>query len=247
MICTSMSAQNENGHPQRGSGRSATPGLAQKKHSFYLGVKGGVDFTSMTQPEECDLYDGFGVGYSGGVAGKVRFGKATASAPAGTGMWGAGIEIKYKLNTVKTRATDETGKENAKLSVGYIEVPIYAQFYPFYKSDAMNTFYIEAGPSIAGTMTRSPKTLTMSNLNGEYTSVTYHTNDGGSKLKGMDIRIMAGLGWDFPIKNSKHETSSLIGINARYYFGFNKLAENFNCKMNTIEVSLSWMFNIGNM
>lgn len=246
MLCTSMDAQ-RNVQPQRGGGRSAKPGLAQKKHSFYVGLKGGVDLSTMTQPDECDLYDGAGIGFSGGVVGRARFGQATPNAPAGTGLLGAGLELKYKLNTVKTVGTDESGKANADLSVGYFEVPVYIQVYPFYRSDAMNTFYVEAGPDFAGTISRKPQSLTVSNLNGEFNSVTYNFDSGNSKLKGMDVRIMAGIGYDFAIKNEKHETTNLIGINARYYMGTSKLAGNFNSKMSTLEISLSWMFNIGKL
>ena len=64
LLCTTTFAQ-RNVQPQRGGVRSAKPGgLAQKKHSFYLGLKGGVTFSSMTQPVECDLYDGSGIGFS---------------------------------------------------------------------------------------------------------------------------------------------------------------------------------------
>lgn len=246
MLCTSMDAQ-RSAQPQRGSGRSAKPRLAQKKHSFYIGLKGGVDMTTMTQPDECDLYDGFGLGFSGGLVGKARLGQATPNAPAGTGVLGVGIELKYKQNKVKTIGTDDEGKTNADFSVDYFEVPVYVQLYPFYKSDAMNTFYIEAGPDFAGTLGRSPKTLTVDDLTGEFSSVIYNIDNNGSKLKGMDVRIMAGLGYDFAIKNEKHETTNLIGINARYYMGTSELAENFKCKMNTFEISLSWMFNIGRL
>lgn len=259
MLSTAMEAQ-RNVQPQRGgsnsssgrstgrsTGRSGGGGLAQKKHAFYLGLKGGLDFTSMTQPDECELYDGVGMGFSGGAVAKARFGQATPNAPAGTGLLGAGLELKYKTNAVKTIGTDEDGKNNADLSVSYFEVPVYVQLYPFYKSDAMNTFYIEAGPDIAGTMGRSPKSLMVIDPSEDYGSVTYNLDNNESKLKGMDIRVMAGIGYDFAIKNDKGEASNLIGINARYYMGNSKLAGNFNSKMNTFEISVSWMFNIGKL
>ena len=246
MLCTTTFAQRD-AQPQRGGGRSAKPGLAQKKHAFYLGLKGGVGLSTMTQPEECNLYDGAGIGFNGGIVGKVRFGQATSNAPAGTGLLGAGLELKYKQNKVKTIGTDESGKANADLTVGYFEVPVYVQVYPFYRSDAMNTFYIEAGPCIAGTLSRSPKSLTVSDLKGDYSSVTYNIDNNGSKLKGMDVRVMAGVGYDFALKNEKGEAKHLIGINARYYLGTSELAKNFKSKMSTFEISLSWMFNIGKL
>ena len=258
MLSANMEAQ-RNVQPHRGgsnsngrsAGRSSSSrgggGLAQKKHAFYLGLKGGLDMTSMTQPDECELYDGVGTGFSGGVVAKARFGQATPNAPAGTGLLGVGLELKYKTNVVKTIGTDEAGKANADLNVSYFEVPIFLQLHPFYQSDAMNTFYIEAGPDFAGTMGRSPKSLTVDNLTGDYSAVTYHLDDNASTLKGMDVRLMAGIGYDFAIKNDRGEASNLIGINARYYLGTSELAKNFNSKMNTFEISVSWMFNIGKL
>ena len=235
------------GQSQRGRGRSAVSGIAQKKHAFYAGIKGGLDITSMTQPNECDLYDGTGLGGSIGIVGKARFNRSSETAFAGTGLFGAGLELKYKMNSVKTIGTDESGNANSNLSVGYFEIPIFAQIYPFYKSNKLSTLYIEAGPDFAGTISRSPKTLTVDNLPGDFSSVTYNIDNGDKKIKGWDVRVMFGLGYDFPIKNSKHETAHLIGVNARYYVGTSGLAGNFPCKMNTFELSLSWMFKIGKL
>ena len=93
--------------------------------------------TSMTQPAQCDLYDKSGIGFSGGVAMKARFGKATENSYEGTGMFGVGLELKYKQNNVKTIANE------GDLKLGYFEVPVTLQFYPFAKSKIMNPFYIE--------------------------------------------------------------------------------------------------------
>lgn len=245
LLAGPMVAQRSTEQPQRrGGGRVTNVKVAQKKHAFYLGLKAGLDMTTMSQPDECDLYDGVGTGFSGGLVGKVRFNQASNGAAAGTGLWGAGLELKYKNNTVKTIGTDETGKANADLSISYFEVPVYVQIYPFYKTDAMSNFYIEAGPDFAGTLSRSPESLTVEK---QSTSLTYNLDKDGSKLKGMDVRIMAGVGYDFSIKSGDNNNAHLVGINARYYIGTSKLAGNFNSKMNTFEISLSWMFNIGNL
>lgn len=242
MLCTSMYAQ-RSGQSQRG-GRSATPSIAQKKHAVYVGLKGGLDITSMTQPDECDLYDGAGLGGNIGVVGKMRFGRSSDNSFAGTGLFGAGLELKYKKNSVKTIGTDQNGNENANLSVGYFEVPVYGQIYPFYKTNKMNTFYFELGPVFAGTIGRSPKSLTVMDPSENLGSVTYNFDNGDSQLKGGDLRVMMGLGYDFAIRNSKREPAHLLGVNARYYMGTSKLAGNFPCKMNTFELSFSYMFNV---
>lgn len=212
-------------------------GAKPKKHAFFLGPKAGVTMTSMSQPNECDLYDGMGIGFSAGLAAKARFCRATESSPAGTGFWGVGMELKYKINNVKTIGTDESGKQNANMSLGYFEVPIYAHVYPFAKSSAMNSFYVELGASIAGVISRSPKSLTVLDANGQYDVVNYLFDAGNSKLKGMDIRPMIGLGYTVP--------GTGLDVNARYYIGTSELAGNFPCKMNSFEVSLAYMFKLG--
>lgn len=248
LLCTTTMFAQREGRPQsqRGEGREVKHKVAIKKNSFYLGIKAGADFTTMTQPDECDLYDGAGFGYSGGIVGRVRFGQASSRSMGGTGLLGAGLELKYKLNTVKTIGTDEEGEANADLSIGYFEVPLYVQVYPFYKTNGMSNFYVEVGPDFAGTMSRSPKSLTVETPGGAYGGYKYHLDDDQSSLKGMDIRLMAGIGYDFAIKGGNNSKKHLVGVNARYYMGTSKLAGNLNSKMNTFEVSLSWMFNVGN-
>lgn len=209
----------------------------EKSNAFFLGPKVGGTMTSMTQPNEGKLYDGSGFGFSGGLAFQARFGKASENSVGGTGYFGAGLELKYKLNSVKTLGTDESGKENAKMSIGYFEVPVFAHIYPLAKSPSLNSFYVELGAAFAGTLSRSPKSLTLINPSADYSLVTYNLDANGSTLKGMDVRPFAGLGYTIP--------NTGLDINARYYIGTSELAGNFPCKMNTLEVSLAWLFNIG--
>lgn len=211
--------------------------VKSKKHAFFIGPKVGATMTSMSQPNECDLYSEMGLNFSAGLAMKGRFNRATESSPAGTGFWGIGLELKYKLNTVKTIGTDENGKENANMTVGYFEAPIYTHLYPFAKSSAMNSFYIEVGASIAGVLSRSPKSLTVYDPNDNYDVVTYLFESENKKLGGLDIRPMVGIGYTIPRTG--------LDINARYYIGMSELAGNFPCKMNTFEFSLAYMFKLG--
>ena len=194
-----------------------------KKSAFFIGPKVGFTMTSMTQPDECDLYDGSGFGISGGLAMKARFGKATENSYEGTGMIGIGLELKYKQNIVKTIADDD-------LNLGYFEAPVTLQFYPFTKSNAMNAFYIELGADVALLMSKSPDMLTVNNPNTSLDYVKYTTSD----LKGGDMRGVVGIGYTIP--------GTGFDINARYYLGTSELAKNFPCKMSSIEVSVSWLF-----
>lgn len=196
-----------------------------KKSAFLIGPKVGFTMTSMTQPDECDLYDGSGFGISGGLAMKARFGKATENSYEGTGMIGIGLELKYKQNIVKTIADDD-------LNLGYFEAPVTFQFYPFTKSLAMNSFYLELGGSFATLISKSPDLLTV-NLNEPWPgtqSITYHTGD----LKGFDVHPVIGIGYTIP--------NTGLDINARYHLGTSELTENFPCKMSSIEISIAWLF-----
>lgn len=207
-----------------------------RNNAFFLGPKAGVTMTTMTQPEEGKLFDKSDIGFSAGLALKARFGKATPNSEGGTGFVGLGMELKYTQNKAKTIATDENGNQNASLSMSYFEAPVYVQFYPLAKFNAMNSLYIEVGTAFVGTLGRSPKTLTVDEPSADYSQVTYKLDADGSKLKGMDVRPMAGIGYTIP--------GTGFDVNARYYLGMSKMAENFTSKMNTLEVSLSWMFNI---
>ena len=228
----------------------AVPGFAQsddgedefiptieKSNAFFFGIKAGGTMTTMTQPNEGKLYDGSDFGYSGGLVFMTRFGKASENSTGGTGYFSTGIELKYVLNSVKTLGIDENGDENAKLSVGYFEVPVFVHIHPLAKSTSLNSLYVELGAAFAGTISRSPKSLTLYNPSADYSQVTYNLDTNGSKLKGMDVRPLAGIGYTIP--------NTGLDINARYYIGTSELAGNFPCKMNTLEVSLAWLFNIG--
>lgn len=209
----------------------------ERSNAFFIGPKVGGTLSTMSDPDECDLYDGSGISFSGGIALKARFGKATSNSTGGTGYLGVGLELKYSQKSVKTIGVDEDGKENAKLNTSWFEVPVYLQVYPFAKISSVNTLYVELGASIAGTLSRSPETLTVTNPNDTYASVVYHLDDGDSQLSGMDIRPLVGIGYTIP--------GTGLDINARYYLGMSELAENFACKINNFELSLAWMFNIG--
>lgn len=250
MCCTTVSAQVRELTEKRTSGAASSQNpsgirkLTVKKNTFYVGPKVGATMTSISNPDECTLANGMGTSFSAGLVAQGRFGLASKHSGGGTGLFGAGIELKYKNNVAKTYGIDEDGNEDASLSIGYFEVPIYVHVYPFYKTDAMNTFYLEAGPDFALGISHSPKSLTVTDPNKELSSITYHFDGEKKELVGNDVRFMVGAGYEVPIKSGK-ETKSLVGIGARYYMGTSGLAGNFPCKMNTFELSLSWQFCLG--
>lgn len=213
----------------------------EKKNALTIGPKVGIGFTSMTQPNEGKLANGRGAGFVGGVSAKLRFGRATKNSSAGTGYWGVGLDLRYKNNSVKTialgyekSATD--AQENSKLSTSYFDIPVFFMVYPFAKSSALNTLYVEAGASFGILLSRSPNYLRVDNPSEYFSSATYTLNGEGSKLKGGDIHPIVGVGYKIP--------KTGLDLNVRYNIGMSKLAENFPCKMSTLEISIAWMFNV---
>ena len=196
----------------------------QRKHKLSIGPRVGGTMTMMKDPDNFAVEDGAGFGFTGGIAVRARFGKQFESSDPGTGAWGVAIELKYKQNVAKTTFGDD-------LKLSYFEIPILVQWYPFYKKSAMNPLYIEAGVAPAICMTADPDELRF----GTATSTTViKTGD----LKANDFRPVVGLGYAFPFG---------LDINARYYFGTSEMAKNFNAKINSVEFSLAWMFDIAKL
>lgn len=197
-------------------------------HVLYVGPVVGANLTMSSGQPKYDLFEGTGFGFTGGVAAKVRFGRGTGNSMEGTGKFAAGLEVKYTLNTVKTKT-----KEN--LSLGYLDIPVLAQIFPLTGTTIANGLFIEAGPDFALLMSKSPKTLHL-DLNEPYPGlqdIEYATGD----LKGGDFRIAMGLGYNYSMPTMD------LGVHARYYLGLSELSKNvLPTKLNTFELSLSLMF-----
>lgn len=191
-------------------------------YSFTLGLRAGAGVSMMSEGDDLNVYDGSGISYGGGVAANVRFGSKDSRGRAihGQGLFCIGLELNYKNHTVKT-----LGDEDLKL--GYFEVPLMFQFYPMYNSKQMKNFYIEVGPTFAGTLSASPDFL-------DVDAIRYKTGD----LKGFDVKATLGLGYRF---NSNAANEGFY-VNARYYFGTSDLAGNFPGKISSAELSIGYTF-----
>ena len=198
-------------------------------HVLYVGPVVGANMTmSSGQPAKYDLFEGTGIGFSGGVAAKVRFGRGTENSMEGTGKFAAGLELKYTVNNVKTKADDN-------LKLGYLDIPVLVQFFPLAGTTTANGLFVEAGPDFALLMSKSPDLLRL-DLNEPYPglqAIEYATGD----LKGGDFRVAMGLGYNYSMPKVD------LGIHARYYLGTSELSKKvLLTKLNTLELSLSLMF-----
>lgn len=211
-----------------------------QKNALFIGPKVGLGLTSMSQPDEGKLADGSGLGFAGGLSAKLRFGRATENSAGGTGYWGFGLDLRYKKNSAKTIATSYDDnlniiEDNAKINTSYLDIPVYFTVYPFAKSSALNSLYIEAGVSFGILLSRSPNYLEVYNPSELYSYALYTLDNGnGNRLKGGDIHPIIGVGYTIP--------KTGLEFNVRYNIGTTKLANNFPCKMSTLEISLAWMF-----
>lgn len=219
LFCLTTNAQDLTGNTGRNRTKHSAP--VDKKFTMNAGIKGGATFSSLSgDANEVNLADKSGIGYVGGIFFNSRFGKMREGDDlSGTGLFGVQLEFMYRQLCAKTKGSDD-------LKMGYFEVPIMAQLYPFYKNKGLNSLYVEAGVSIAGTVSKSPDMLTVEDR------VSYKTGD----LKGWDARIGVGLGYVIPRTG--------FGIGARYYIGTSELAKNFPIKFNTVEATVSYRFHI---
>lgn len=199
-------------------------GITTKHYNYELSfgprIAGGM--SSMSEGDGLKIYDKGGMSFGGGLAANLRFGGKDAKGRYldGQGLFGLGLELNYKQHAVKTLPGED-------LKLGYFEVPIMLQFYPCYNTKQLKNLYIEVGPTIAGTLSKSPDLL-------EYNDIIYHTGD----LKGFDVKATLGVGYRF----SKLSANDGFYANARYYLGTSKLAGNFPEKISSIEISIGYLF-----
>ena len=191
-------------------------------YELSIGPRIGAGMSTMSEGDDLKVYDGSGLAFGGGLAANIRFGGKDSRGRAlnGQGLFGLGLELNYKSLSVKTVAEDD-------LKLGYFEVPIMLQFYPMYTSKHLKNLYIEAGPTIAGTLSASPERMSVGD-------VIYKTGD----LKGFDIKATFGLGYRF----NKTSANDGLYLNARYYLGTSELAGNFPGKISSFEFTLGYLF-----
>lgn len=196
-----------------------------KKHynyQFSIGVHAMGGVSMLSEGDGLEIYDGSSLSFGGGVAANVRFGGKDSRGRNldGQGMFGLGAELNYKQYTMKTLGNDD-------LKLGYFEVPILVQFYPFYNGKQLRNFYIEAGPTIAGSLSSKPDVLICNTM-------WCKTGD----LKGFDIKASVGLGYRFDSQSA----NSGFYVSARYNFGTSDLAGNFPAKVSSAELTIGYMF-----
>ena len=191
-------------------------------YELSVGPRAGIGFSSMSEGEGLNIYDGSGIAFGGGIAANVRFGGKDSRGRAldGQGLFGVGLELNYKNMSVKTKSGD-------KLKLGYFEVPILLQLYPCYNTKQLKNLYIEIGATVAGTLSKSPDEIT-------YVNTVYPTG----QLKGFDINPTFGVGYRF----NKNSANDGFYASLRYSLGTSKLAGDFPGKISCAELTIGYLF-----
>ena len=207
-------------------------------YELSVGPRAGIGFSSMSEGDGLNIYDGSGIAFDGGIAANVRFGGKDSRGRAldGQGLFGVGLELNYKNMSVKTKPGD-------KLKLGYFEVPILLQLYPCYNTKQLKNLYIEFGATVAGTLSKSPDNIKYSNTVHETDGYTTHDlyeqwNYPTGEIKGFDIKPTFGVGYRF----NKNSANDGFYASLRYSLGTSKLAKDFPGKMSCAELTVGYLF-----
>jgi len=207
---------------QRQNGKRLSVKTKNYNYELSVGPRAGVGVSTMSEGDGLNIYDGSGIAFGAGVAANLRFGGKDSRGRAlnGQGLFGVGLELNYKNLSVKTKPGD-------KLKLGYFEVPILLQLYPCYNTKQLKNLYIEAGATLAGTLSKSPDKIT-------YGYTVYPTG----QLKGFDIKPTVGIGYRF----NKNSANDGFYASLRYSLGTSKLAGDFPGKISCAELTIGYLF-----
>lgn len=194
-------------------------GPIDASYRISVGPKVGMNMAMMSGlQDEYSLNPSSGMGVQGGIAANFHFGRRTAKAHGGTGLWGVQVEALYSQRFLKTDIED--------LKFSCLEIPVLAQYY------FTPSLCVEVGPTFVSTLSSSPDEIFIPNFEETNTSTTDLTIKIG-EIKAFDVMLSAGVGY-------KHKNG--FTASARYNLGMSELAGNFTGKVSTVSVSISWLF-----
>lgn len=144
--------------------------MPTRSYKIAFGPIVGLNYSMLSgNPGNIDLGTSGGMGFHGGLAANVHFGRKGGTGKGGTGIFGLQLEALYSQHSIKTKGSDD-------LKMSFIEIPLLAQFY------VAKGLSLEAGPTFALNTSRSPDLLSYNNQCG------FITKD----LKANDVRLTVG-------------------------------------------------------
>lgn len=142
-------------------------GEVLKPYALSIGPKVGVNYSIAGDPDDMNLGISGNVGFSGGVAANLRFGRP-AGRPYGTERFGVQLEALYSYRSLKSDV------ENINMSC--FEIPVLFQWY------FLPTFAVEVGPTFTGAFSTAPKEL-------KFNNAVYQMD----KVKAYDVMLSIGV------------------------------------------------------
>src|SRR5574344_1273683 len=144
--------------------------VGSRSYKICVGPVAGINYSTLSgNPDGIDMGAKGSVGFHGGLAANIHFGRNGGTGKGGTGLFGIQMEALYSQHAIKTDGSDD-------LKLSYIEIPLLAQFY-VYKG-----LSLEVGPTFALNTTSTPDNLSFTGKGG------FATKD----LKANDVRLTVG-------------------------------------------------------
>lgn len=141
--------------------------IVPKSFALTLGPKVGINYSLAGDPGEINLGIGGNIGFSGGLAANVRFGKRPLTKFADTGRFGVQLEALYSMRSLKS--------DIENINMNCYEIPLLFQWW------FVRDFCIEVGPTFTGAFSTSPKEL-------KFNNTIFQTE----KIKGNDVMLTIG-------------------------------------------------------
>lgn len=203
------------------------PASHDRSYSIAIGPKAGIgiamgtDGVFMANSMEYKFDFKNGVAYQIGAKANIHFGRRYPQSPGGTGWFGIEAEILYGNRNIKA-------KENGNLRMHCLEIPILVEIYP------IPSLAIEIGPTFVSILKCSPEQLYFDDV--EPNTIAVGAPQIG-QISGSDLMLTFGINYKLPMG---------LAFDARYNLGNMGLAGNFDCKISSLMVTVSYLFSLVN-
>lgn len=185
-----------------------------RPYRLAIGPKVGIGAAMGSQSKLESIDFGAGLGSQIGVAFNAQFGRRYELSCGGTGWFGLQVEALYGGRNIKV------GSNTLKMNC--IEMPILAQLY------FTPSFALQAGITPVVALSASPDKI--QNGNAIYST---------GQIKGNDVMATIGLAY-----KARINYNSALLIDLRYNMGTSNLAGNFDTKVSSFMLSISYLFNV---
>lgn len=143
---------------------------------------------------------------------------AVMTAHLGKRLGGDAGSGRWAVQIEPTYAYHTIGTDFDDIKLSFFELPILGKYY------ILPTVNVEAGVNLCGTLSAKPEMLS-----------AQVTNIAIGDIKGFDVRPFIGV---------SYEVDKKLYASLRYSLGTSDLAGNFPCKLNTLNLTVGYRFDI---